>query len=632
MTRKECLAAIESIPAVMNFIISFEYKYIAGKFPHLDQCQRLNSRFSAITAMTSDADLEKLREDYWALMSSGVIITNIDDTPLKIAIEQGNLEMVRLLIKAKADIFVLDFSGNSLLTVAAKKGHIDIMKLLISSGIDVNVAGRSGRTPLHGASEYQDSKGVDSLLKLGAQVNAVDCCGDTPLHNAAESGSVDSVNLLLKAGALLDPQDWEGYTPLMRCIRVNAIEPLKLLISRGADINRLNAQGDSALDLATCYGHGELIRTLIENGAKINDQVLNETERYITYYKGIEEPLSALNAYQCHRLLEKPLDSKTQSYDCEFIKDWEKINKIMKSLEVLQTHLEFLHDISKSSGESFGNYFDEDKYNKDPLFGAGMMVLSDQRINILHSRFMNLMQDPSAEKLQTLHDDLSNLIKSDDLRDRLGNSPLHMYALWCFSDRITELSERGVNINSVNRLGQTPLFLAACNNRSYLERAGVKFNTLLKAGADPNIADNHGRTPLNYLMQYHYCDSKEKIIKLIEAKADVNQCDQKGISPFRVAIQYGQSEIVELFIRQGGIVQATALERQKLLALAKKKGDDAIVSAIQESIKNQSSAETSSSLCFGWSMKRRKNQITPLPSTGPQNIANLRIERPAKSY
>lgn len=621
MTRKESFAAIESIPAVMNFIIAFEYENISGKFPHLDKCQSLYSRFSAITAETHDSDLEKLREDYWALIGSGDIITDIDDTPLEIAIEQGNLEMVRLLINAKANIFVHDFSGNSLLTVAAKAEHIDIMKLLISSGIDINVAGRSGLTPLHGASQCRDSKGVDFLLKLGAQVNTVDCYRSTPLHYAAESGSVDSVNLLLRSGALIDPQDTRGDTPLMRCIRVNAIEPLRALIAHGADINKLNAQGNSALVLATEHGHGESMRILIEKGAKINDQVLSKAKRTITYYEGTDAPLSALNSYQCHRLLEKPFDSKTQSYDPEFIEDWEKINTIMKSLEDLQTHLIFLHDVSKSSPDSYKKYFDEDKYNNDRLFGTGMMVLSDQRINTLNLRFMNLMQDPSAEKLWTLHNDISNLLKADDLHDQLGNSLLHMYALWCPSVRISELIERGININSVNRLGQTPLFLAVCSNRSYLDRAGVILDTLLSAGADPNIADNLGRTPLNYLMQNGYYDSQENITKLIMAKTDVNQCDQKEMSPFRYAIKSGQSEIVELFIRQGGIAHATELERKRLLSLAKKGGNDAIVSAITEGINKQSSAATSCSLFFGSYTRRIQNKITPLPSAGPQNNA-----------
>jgi hypothetical protein len=37
--------------------------------------KELTSRFSAITKNTSDADLNRLREDYWSLIRGGLILT-----------------------------------------------------------------------------------------------------------------------------------------------------------------------------------------------------------------------------------------------------------------------------------------------------------------------------------------------------------------------------------------------------------------------------------------------------------------------------------------------------------------------------------------------------------------------------
>lgn len=67
------------------------------------------------------------------------------------------------------------------------------------------------------------------------------------------------------------------------------------------------------------------------------------------------------------------------------------------------------------------------------------------------------------------------------------------------------------------------LHLAALSNQTQLARE------LLIKGADPNIQDNYGDTPLHYVARGFYFDlSIEFLIELIKAGADVNRTNVKG--------------------------------------------------------------------------------------------------------
>lgn len=49
-----------------------------------------------------------------------------------LAVSQGNLDMVQMLIAAGADINIQDQDGNTALMCAAEHGRLDIVKLLLS--------------------------------------------------------------------------------------------------------------------------------------------------------------------------------------------------------------------------------------------------------------------------------------------------------------------------------------------------------------------------------------------------------------------------------------------------------------------------------------------------------------------
>ena len=81
-------------------------------------------------------------------------------------------------------------------------------------------------------------------------------------------------------------------------------------------------------------------------------------------------------------------------------------------------------------------------------------------------------------------------------KNEMGMTPLHI-AQWAMMVEV--LVRQGADLNALSKCGLTPLHVQAQEGEDTgsLEVMGA----LLKAGANPNIADNRGMTPLAYARQ-----------------------------------------------------------------------------------------------------------------------------------
>lgn len=196
-----------------------------------------------------------------------------------------NIDLVRTLLRAGADVRAEDGQRGTALLAAATNGDVDMMRLLIERGADVNVATRTqGLTPLGMAISSNRVDAVTLLLAHGADV-AVPGMNDAvavrngrlALRNqmaltlAPPYGSPALMRTLLKAGADVNAADERHLTPLMLAVasETQDVKVVELLLETGARVNEPSATGETALDWANKFNSAPVLALLKNAGARV---------------------------------------------------------------------------------------------------------------------------------------------------------------------------------------------------------------------------------------------------------------------------------------------------------------------------------------------------------------------------
>ena len=121
------------------------------------------------------------------------------ETPLIIASEIGDLDIVEILVKNGADVNKADYYGTTSLMEASAKGRLDIVQFLVEHGADVNKTDNDGETALMIASMRNHLNVVKYLVKEhGADVNKTDNDGETAITLASKYNHSSIVNFFRK--------------------------------------------------------------------------------------------------------------------------------------------------------------------------------------------------------------------------------------------------------------------------------------------------------------------------------------------------------------------------------------------------------------------------------------------------
>lgn len=149
-----------------------------------------NPEVAAFTANLDTELIQSVQNNQLSVVQSLLAIganVNIRDqdakggfTPLMIAAQQGNAEMVRLLLDSGADPYMLDrASGDSVLHQACQGGSVEVIQLLIEAGAFVNAVSPTGNhaTPLHHALQHGHQACAEVLVRAGADLNLTEGIG-----------------------------------------------------------------------------------------------------------------------------------------------------------------------------------------------------------------------------------------------------------------------------------------------------------------------------------------------------------------------------------------------------------------------------------------------------------------------
>ena len=161
------------------------------------------------------------------------------------AIDRNDVDAVRELATT-IDVNDANLGGETPLHIAAEFGNPEIITLLLNAGADVNAVtpreiGR--QTPLQIAAEYSNLEAMQVLLNYGADPNFKNKRGSA-LHYAIQSeDELPMFNSLLAANANVMLRNLHGDTPLHIATRLNRVELAERLLAANADIHALNLDG-----------------------------------------------------------------------------------------------------------------------------------------------------------------------------------------------------------------------------------------------------------------------------------------------------------------------------------------------------------------------------------------------------
>ncbi|XP_054444428.1 B-cell lymphoma 3 protein isoform X1 [Pteronotus mesoamericanus] len=198
------------------------------------------------------------------------------DTPLHIAVVQGNLPAVHRLVSlfqhGGRELDIYNNLRQTPLHLAVITTLPSVVRLLVIAGASPMALDRHGQTAAHLACEHRSPTCLRALLDSAApgtvDLEARNYDGLTALHVAVNTECHEAVLLLLERGADIDAVDIKsGRSPLIHAVENNSLSMVQLLLQHGANVNAQMYSGSSALHSASGRGLLPLVRTLVRSGA-----------------------------------------------------------------------------------------------------------------------------------------------------------------------------------------------------------------------------------------------------------------------------------------------------------------------------------------------------------------------------
>jgi len=381
---------------------------------------------------------------------------------------EGDAAITEELIAAGAPVDAANHVGLTPLCVAATLGRSDVTRVLLVHGADPNVLPPEGEPPLARALREGHLETARLLLEWpdgGAAVNPPLARGTTLIYRQAVAGDAEGVRLLLAHGAPPDPRVGReginpGETPLLAAARLGHDEVVRALLDapdKPADVEALDKDGKTPLILAAANAHPTVVRMLLDHGARVGSPGADKTRTSPLAYAAMAGSTEAVQA-----LLDHGADVDVQNHA--------GVTPLMLAA------------------------FGKEPEIVEQLLQAGAQVDLENHDGNTALVYAVLLRRPDAVRM--LLDAGASTTIQTSIPDFGYVDPLMLAAGRGHHEVAKALLDHGAKtgvfcqIDSVGRM--TPLLMAA--------RAGddETVRMLLDHGADPSVADDDGKTALDW--------------------------------------------------------------------------------------------------------------------------------------
>lgn len=226
----------------------------------------------------------------------------LGNTPICLAVKQGNCELVSYLLEKGANPNATNNLSNTPLIWAMKEPKINqkVIYILLEYNADINSVGHMNKTPLTWAVIHEKTELIELFLQKGADPNIPDKEIGTPVFRATIDDNLEIVQTLLEYGAkyyLESEQDFGIrllYTAASKGYRKIADLLITQTINAPKDIEKIdfNTQwygeqedednGNTALLFALQNGYLSIARSLIKVGSSL--EISNDKGQTALHY------------------------------------------------------------------------------------------------------------------------------------------------------------------------------------------------------------------------------------------------------------------------------------------------------------------------------------------------------------
>uniref|UniRef100_A0A8C4MPJ3 Transient receptor potential cation channel subfamily A member 1 n=1 Tax=Equus asinus asinus TaxID=83772 RepID=A0A8C4MPJ3_EQUAS len=280
-------AAFSGAKKCMEIILKFGEEHGYSRESHINFVNNAKASPLHMAVQSGDLEMIKMCLDNGAQLE---LMENAKCTALHFAATQGATEIVKLMISSfsgssdivnavngnqETPLHSSLLNGRSPLILATTSASWNIVNLLLSKGARVDIKDHLGRNFLH--LTVQQPYGLKNLRPEFMQMQHIkelvmdeDDDGCTPLHYACRQGVPVSVNNLLGFNVSIHSKSKDKKSPLHFAASYGRINTCQRLLQDMSDTRLLNEgdlHGMTPLHLAAKNGHDKVVQLLLKKGA-----------------------------------------------------------------------------------------------------------------------------------------------------------------------------------------------------------------------------------------------------------------------------------------------------------------------------------------------------------------------------